>query len=247
MCGTSDKEASRTPEQLANLIDRASGTSWRGVIGDASGGFTTPGAVGADVHGRPEPPRTGTGPSPDPHMIPTVDAASTGVRSPRPRSWQRHSRPSGGFPPNRSVLSRRREKHIVLPAACRAFLIELGGSGAGPFYGRLPLEECRLFTMNRKPADGSPRMGCGDLCLIAVTGPPHRPCGHGQRGRLLAPERLLRTGLPQLVRTVARPHAGRQGQPRARTDLTGDHRDRPWGFRATASVTASRDQSSGRT
>ncbi|MFJ8668898.1 SMI1/KNR4 family protein [Streptomyces sp. NPDC093600] len=84
------------------------------------------------------------------------------------------------------------EHHIVLPAAYRAFLIELGGSGAGPFYGLLPLDECRLFTMNRKPSDGSPQgfthvdhpdavqrdlflhvieMGCSDLCLIGVTGP----------------------------------------------------------------------------
>ncbi|NML50272.1 SMI1/KNR4 family protein [Streptomyces sp. R302] len=84
------------------------------------------------------------------------------------------------------------EHRIVLPAAYRAFLTELGGSGAGPFYGLLPLDECRLFTMNRKPADGSPRgfthgdhsdalqgdlflhiieMGCSDLCLIGVTGP----------------------------------------------------------------------------
>ncbi|MFJ7334385.1 SMI1/KNR4 family protein [Streptomyces sp. NPDC101116] len=84
------------------------------------------------------------------------------------------------------------ENHIALPAAYRAFLIELGGSGAGPFYGLLPLEKCRLFTMNRKPVDGSPRgfthvghpyaqqgdlflhiieMGCSDLCLIGVTGP----------------------------------------------------------------------------
>ncbi|MFD9981491.1 SMI1/KNR4 family protein [Streptomyces massasporeus] len=84
------------------------------------------------------------------------------------------------------------EHHILLPAAYREFLIELGGRGAGPFYGLLPLEKCRLFTMNRKPADGSPRgfthvdrpyalqgdlflhiieMGCSDLCLIGVTGP----------------------------------------------------------------------------
>ena len=49
------------------------------------------------------------------------------------------------------------EHRIVLPAAYRAFLTELGGSGAGPFYGLLPLDECRLFTMNRKPVDGSPR------------------------------------------------------------------------------------------
>jgi hypothetical protein len=38
------------------------------------------------------------------------------------------------------------EHHIVLPAGYRAFLIELGGSGASPFYGLLPLDECRLFT-----------------------------------------------------------------------------------------------------
>ncbi|MFF7211701.1 SMI1/KNR4 family protein [Streptomyces sp. NPDC008238] len=84
------------------------------------------------------------------------------------------------------------EHHVVLPAAYRAFLIELGGSGAGPFYGLLPLERCRLFTMNPKPTGGGPRgfthadrsdpmhgdlflhiieMGCSDLCLIAVTGP----------------------------------------------------------------------------
>ncbi|WP_406274518.1 SMI1/KNR4 family protein [Actinacidiphila glaucinigra] len=84
------------------------------------------------------------------------------------------------------------EHHLVLPSAYRAFLIELGGSGAGPFYGLLPLDKCRLFTMNRKPAGGGPRgfthaarsdaihgdlflhiieMGCSDLCLIAVTGP----------------------------------------------------------------------------
>ncbi|GGY16076.1 hypothetical protein GCM10010299_21010 [Streptomyces tanashiensis] len=31
------------------------------------------------------------------------------------------------------------EHRLVLPAAYRAFLIELGGSGAGPFYGLLPL------------------------------------------------------------------------------------------------------------
>ncbi|CBG67660.1 MULTISPECIES: SMI1/KNR4 family protein [Streptomyces] len=83
------------------------------------------------------------------------------------------------------------EHHIVLPWAYRTFLVELG-VGAGPFYGLLPLEECRLFTMDRQPPDGSPRgfhhalhpdaargdlflhiieMGCTDLCLIGVTGP----------------------------------------------------------------------------
>ncbi|MFE5138381.1 SMI1/KNR4 family protein [Streptomyces fagopyri] len=85
-----------------------------------------------------------------------------------------------------------RDHHIALPVAYREFLVELGGSGAGPFYGLLPLEDCRLFTMNRRPSDGASRgfqhvdhadalqgdrflhiieMGCTDLCLIGVTGP----------------------------------------------------------------------------
>lgn len=85
-----------------------------------------------------------------------------------------------------------REHRIALPSAYREFLVELGGSGAGPFYGLLPLDDCRLFTMDRQPPDGTPRgfhhvdhpeaqqgdrflhiveMGCTDLCLIGVTGP----------------------------------------------------------------------------
>jgi hypothetical protein len=85
-----------------------------------------------------------------------------------------------------------REHRIALPSAYREFLVGLGGSGAGPFHGLLPLAECRLFTMDRQPPDGSPRgfhhvdhpdalrgdrflhiveMGCSDLCLIGVTGP----------------------------------------------------------------------------
>ncbi|MFD9378258.1 SMI1/KNR4 family protein [Streptomyces sp. NPDC059999] len=84
------------------------------------------------------------------------------------------------------------EHHIELPPAYRKFLLELGGSGAGPYYGLLPLEECRLYTMDRPSSDGTPRgfhhashrdalqgdlflhiveMGCSDLCLIGVTGP----------------------------------------------------------------------------
>ncbi|MFF4273437.1 SMI1/KNR4 family protein [Streptomyces sp. NPDC001536] len=84
------------------------------------------------------------------------------------------------------------EHHIELPSAYRKFLVELGGSGAGPFYGLLPLEECRLYTMDRQPPDGTARgfhhvdhpeamggdlflhvieMGGTDLCLIGVTGP----------------------------------------------------------------------------
>ncbi|MFB7105262.1 SMI1/KNR4 family protein [Streptomyces hydrogenans] len=84
------------------------------------------------------------------------------------------------------------EHRVELPAAYRTFLTELGGSGAGPFHGLLPLEACRLYTMNPKPVDGGPRgfthahhpdaprgdlflhvveRGCSDLCLVAVTGP----------------------------------------------------------------------------
>lgn len=84
------------------------------------------------------------------------------------------------------------EHDIELPSAYRDFLVGLGGSGAGPFYGLLPLQKCRLFTMDRQPPDGTPRgfhhvnhpdalqgdrflhiieMGCTDLCLIGVTGP----------------------------------------------------------------------------
>ncbi|MFJ6575628.1 SMI1/KNR4 family protein [Streptomyces sp. NPDC091368] len=84
------------------------------------------------------------------------------------------------------------EHRIALPPAYRQFLADLGGGGAGPFYGLLPLEACRLFTMDRRPADGTPRgfhhvdhpdalagdlflhvveMGCSDLCLVGVTGP----------------------------------------------------------------------------
>lgn len=83
-------------------------------------------------------------------------------------------------------------REFELPSAYRKFLVELGASGAGPFYGLLPLEECRLFTMDRQPPDGTSRgfhhvnhpdalqgdlflhiieMGCTDLCLIGVTGP----------------------------------------------------------------------------
>jgi hypothetical protein len=84
------------------------------------------------------------------------------------------------------------EHHIALPSAYREFLVELGGSGAGPFGGLLPLEECRLYTMDRQLPDGAARgfhhvshpdalrgdlflhiveMGGTDLCLIGVTGP----------------------------------------------------------------------------
>ncbi|MFJ5829419.1 SMI1/KNR4 family protein [Streptomyces sp. NPDC093089] len=83
------------------------------------------------------------------------------------------------------------EHDVELPRAYRDFLIDLGGSGASPYYGLLPLEDCALFTM--KPAVPGTRTrsfrrahrytrtgdlflhvvepGCTDLVLVGVTGP----------------------------------------------------------------------------
>ncbi|MFC9153713.1 SMI1/KNR4 family protein [Streptomyces bauhiniae] len=83
------------------------------------------------------------------------------------------------------------EHGIVLPDAYRQFLMHMGGSGAAPFYGLMPLEQCSLFVMNPRGEPGTPRgfdrakpgahegdlflhiieMGCTDVCLVAVTGP----------------------------------------------------------------------------
>ncbi|MFB7918151.1 SMI1/KNR4 family protein [Streptomyces sp. NPDC056061] len=83
------------------------------------------------------------------------------------------------------------EHDIVLPDAYRQFLTHIGGSGASPFYGLMPLERCSLLVMNPRGKPGAPRgfdgtgsgnherdlflhvieMGCTDVCVIAVTGP----------------------------------------------------------------------------
>ncbi|MEU2132358.1 SMI1/KNR4 family protein [Streptomyces sp. NPDC018352] len=83
------------------------------------------------------------------------------------------------------------EHDIVLPYAYRQFLTHIGGSGAAPFYGLMPLERCSLLVMNPRGEPGTPRgfdgteprahgrdlflhiieMGCTDVCVIAVTGP----------------------------------------------------------------------------
>ncbi|MEU6050677.1 SMI1/KNR4 family protein [Streptomyces xanthochromogenes] len=83
------------------------------------------------------------------------------------------------------------EHEIALPEAHRQFLMHIGGSGAAPFYGLMPLERCSLLVMNPSGGPGTPRgfegarpgdrggdlflhvieMGCTDVCIIAVTGP----------------------------------------------------------------------------
>lgn len=83
------------------------------------------------------------------------------------------------------------EHNIVLPDAYRQFLTHIGGSGAAPFYGLRPLEQCSLLVMNPRREQGTPRgftstapgaderdlflhiieMGCTDICVLAVTGP----------------------------------------------------------------------------
>ncbi|MEV6379517.1 SMI1/KNR4 family protein [Streptomyces sp. NPDC051773] len=83
------------------------------------------------------------------------------------------------------------EHDIVLPDAFRYFLTHIGGSGAAPFYGLMPLERCSPLVMNPRGEPGTPRgfavappgepdrdlflhvieMGCTDVCLIALTGP----------------------------------------------------------------------------
>ena len=140
------------------------------------------------------------------------------------------------------------EHHVVLPAAYRAFLIELGGSGAGPFYGLLPLDECRLFTMNRKPSDGRPRgftyvdhpdalqgdlflhiieMGCSDLCLIGVTGPLAGRVVTGNADGFWPPNvSSAQDFLSWYERWLNHMRDG-QGQRRAGAVLPGDRRARP--------------------
>ncbi|MEU0690581.1 SMI1/KNR4 family protein [Streptomyces uncialis] len=83
------------------------------------------------------------------------------------------------------------EHAIVLPEAYRQWLTGIGGSGAAPFYGLVPLERCALLVMNPRGRPGAPRgftgagpgapegdlflhiveMGCTDVCVLGVTGP----------------------------------------------------------------------------
>ncbi|MET7370856.1 SMI1/KNR4 family protein [Streptomyces sp. NPDC005566] len=83
------------------------------------------------------------------------------------------------------------EHDVELPQPYRDFLTNMGGSGASPYYGLIPLERCTLFTMNPGASDRFTRgfsrayrpagdghlflhvieRGCSDLVLIGVTGP----------------------------------------------------------------------------
>ncbi|MDX3536571.1 SMI1/KNR4 family protein [Streptomyces sp. MB09-01] len=83
------------------------------------------------------------------------------------------------------------EHDVELPQPYRDFLTNMGGSGASPYYGLIPLEGCTLFTMNPATANTGSRgfsrayrptrdghlflhvieRGCSDLVLIGVTGP----------------------------------------------------------------------------
>ncbi|MFJ9718982.1 SMI1/KNR4 family protein [Streptomyces sp. NPDC101213] len=83
------------------------------------------------------------------------------------------------------------EHDVELPQPYRDFLTDMGGSGASPYYGLIPLEDCTLFTMNSRDAGTASRgfsracrparrgdlflhviePGCSDLVLIGTTGP----------------------------------------------------------------------------
>ncbi|WP_369198595.1 SMI1/KNR4 family protein [Streptomyces djakartensis] len=83
------------------------------------------------------------------------------------------------------------EHDVELPQPYRDFLTNMGGSGAAPYYGLIPLEDCTLSIMNSRDASTGSRgfsrayrstrrgdlflhvieRGCSDLGLIGITGP----------------------------------------------------------------------------
>ncbi|SOB84850.1 SMI1/KNR4 family protein [Streptomyces sp. 1331.2] len=93
--------------------------------------------------------------------------------------------------PDTKVAAFEADHHIELPAPFRSFLTTLGGGGASPFYGLLPLQSCRPFTMDPQGEPSRPRgfrfagcpphrgdlflhvieAGCTDLVLLGITGP----------------------------------------------------------------------------
>ncbi|MFF2145771.1 SMI1/KNR4 family protein [Kitasatospora sp. NPDC058190] len=93
--------------------------------------------------------------------------------------------------PDAKVAEFEADHHIELPDPYRSFLTTLAGGGASPFYGLLPLQSCRLFTMDPQGESSRPRgftfaggpphrgdlflhiieAGCTDLVLLGITGP----------------------------------------------------------------------------
>lgn len=63
----------------------------------------------------------------------------------------------GPKPAEESVAAFEVEHDIVLPDAYRQFVTHIGGSGAEPFYGLMPLERCSLTVMNPRGEPGAPR------------------------------------------------------------------------------------------
>ncbi|MBU7597779.1 SMI1/KNR4 family protein [Streptomyces sp. P38-E01] len=113
-------------------------------------------------------------------------------------AWRSHSfgEEKHGFrlePPlsDSKVAELETDHHIELPDPYRRFLTTLGGGGASPFHGLLPLQSCRLFTMDPRCETGRPwgftfaggpphrsdlflhiiEAGCTDLVLLGITGP----------------------------------------------------------------------------
>ncbi|GAA1339246.1 hypothetical protein GCM10009647_082520 [Streptomyces sanglieri] len=83
------------------------------------------------------------------------------------------------------------EHDLALPASFQQFLRHVGGSGAAPFYGLMPMERWSSLVMDPAEGPGAPRrfgaagrearasdlflhiieMGCTDVCVLGVTGP----------------------------------------------------------------------------
>lgn len=104
---------------------------------------------------------------------------------------ERHEFRLGPRLPNAQADAFEAEHDVELPQPYRDFLTNMGGTGASPYYGLIPLQDCTLFTMNSRDASTGSRgfsrayrptrrgdlflhvieRGCSDLVLIGVTGP----------------------------------------------------------------------------
>ncbi|GAA1953336.1 SMI1/KNR4 family protein [Kitasatospora viridis] len=104
---------------------------------------------------------------------------------------ERHGFRLGPRLPEARAAAFEAEHDVEVPGPYRDFLTLLGGSGAAPYYGLIPLQGCTLFTMDPATAGVGPRgfhrahrptrrgdlflhvveRGCSDLVLLGVTGP----------------------------------------------------------------------------